>query len=289
MTINSKVLTGIMVIIALALFNCALWRAELGSPGNPITMEYNQEAGTANKYKFTSNSSQDIDQAGQVFTMTVNAEGEVLHKIGKITGDKITHELSYTSFSVQAQSDVSGTTSINADNVLNIPLLVVTGKSGEDVDLPNYKELPVLSGEPMPAALGLMGMLPELSKDPVTIMDKWTSSLQSIELDLPPANAVLNINTEYTFEGIEKKMGYDCMKITGLAESKVELSFVAEGIDVDMIKTGNSEITAFFAFKEGFFVEISSQGKSESTLDAPAANVTQKREEISNTTFVLIK
>ncbi len=281
MYIRKNLLLTLCIIITAFFF--------IGAAQKAVKMEYKQKAGVVKNYNITNDISIEIEQAGQLIGVSVNSKSEVSHKIGRISDGKITHELSFMSLSVETESDYQGTSTIDTKDILNKPLTVITGKKGENPEPVDYQKLPALGDNPIPAALGLMRIIPELSGTPVKPGDKWTITVKDSKIELPAAKRTVNVVTDYTFTVFEDRMGYKCMKITGTAKTKTDMSGTLQGMEASVKTTESSKITAYFAYNEGFFVEMSSTGKSETTLDIPSVNMSQLRKGTSKATIVLIK
>ncbi|KPK95772.1 hypothetical protein AMJ80_03680 [bacterium SM23_31] len=261
----------VMLAGILMVWGCASHKAIWGSPEEGIIMSYHQPEGTVNKYKYISQESGVVDQMGTKFNVTMDAVGDALQKIVKVSDDKISQELSYTSLSITQKDDRTGTSSIPTANVLNKPLILETGKRGENADMKNIGDLPSLENSVNPQGISLMTLIHELALKPVKINDTW-NSLETAPLELPNANMDFTFDTDYTFTGMEKKMEFDCMKISATGKYSIKGSMTIEGQNMGMERTVTFESTIFFAYKNGFIVEISEKSKGNMIIDIPAAN-----------------
>ncbi|MCP4727051.1 MAG: hypothetical protein GY863_18570 [bacterium] len=271
---------GIVVILAVAMLGFSPQ-----AQAQTITMKYNQEVGKTLNYKSTAEVNQEVDAMGQLITVDVDTEGGVLYKVGKVEGDKLTHEISYTSLEVSVVSSVAGEVPTPTDDVLNQPLVLITDLNGGSPDPSNLSDLPTL-GEDQPAALGLMGLILEIAKDPVKVNDKWTSD-QTLTIELPNGTAEVTGTIEYTYAGMEQRLGYNCMKITGKGTTSTSATGSMQGMDTETIEESESEIVAYFAHEEGFFVEMEVNSTSDSTIDIISAGVSLTATGTSKGKYVL--
>lgn len=259
------------IILILSICGCAANKSLWGDPETGIIMSYHQPEGTVNKYKYTSQESGVVNQMGTQVNVIMDAVGDALQKIVEVSDDKMSQELSLTSLSITQKDDRTGTSSFPTVNLLNKPLILETGTRGENADIKNANELPSLENSAYPHGLSLLSLIHELAPKPVKINDTW-NSLETAPLELSGGKMNITFDTDYTFTGMEKKMEFDCMKISGKCTFKIKGTVTLQGANIDMERTGTTDSTIYFAYKEGFIVEVSEESKGNMLIYIPAIN-----------------
>ncbi len=253
-----------------------------------LTVKYNEDAGKTIAYKMTSSSESEMDMMGQVMGGTTNIEANLLLKTASVQGGKITHELSFTALDYESISDMGAETP-DTEGQLNLPLQLVTGNRGEGLELPNMKDMPMVSeNSPMPMAMELLDYLFELPEKAVNVNDKWKST-EIVSFEIADGEMNSETNTDFTFTEIENKSGFDCMKITGTGVSKVTGSMFMQGMDMEFEGEDNFEVTIFFAYKEGIIVDKIIKSNMDMTIDVPSQGMSISISEAGETNYTINK
>lgn len=228
------------------------------SQSNAITMKYSQVAGMTNKYSITGKGITELDLTnimGQVAYSTESSSGEIVHKIAGYSDGVLKHELSLSRLSMSQESDMQGSSVTDVSQTLNKILNVTTDIFGRDLKILNIKDIPAVPNSPFPVILTTLDILPDLAIEPVKVNDTWkTEHDRTIDAN----EGLLNTKEqrEYKFVGLEEKLGFECMKISGIINSKISGSSVIQGQPVEFSGDIQQSVTYFFAHKEGFFVEV---------------------------------
>jgi len=217
-------------------------------------MEYSTEKGKVSKYSLTFASSSQIDIMGQIVFTSESLSSEMVHKIAGISGDVISHELSFSKLSLITDSEMTGRISMNTSATIGKVLKVTTGKHGENQKILNLKEFPAIEGSVVPFALSLLEILPDLAEKTVRLKDTWHASHKR-KIDSSEGTFNVSEEVDYTFAVIEEKMGFDCMKIETKSTSKITGSGYAQDQEVQISGSETSTGAFYFAYKEGIIIE----------------------------------
>jgi len=238
-----------------------------------IKMEYKFAGDTVLKYTVVNTSGQELDVMGNVQEAEGKSEGEISYS-SVLNGDKLTHNLTFTALKSSNFSAMTGDVEVSTKPLLNVPLIVETGKRGENLQLSNIKDMPALGEEPFPGtALGLASLIIELPEKPVKINDTWVSFVP-IEIDVEDAKLTISSETTFTFAGFEMNNGFNCMKIIGKSKSKLSGDVTIQTMDASMEVDGTGTITGYFAYEKGFWVELISESTGDMTIDITGGGIT---------------
>ncbi len=274
---------GIVIILAVAMLGFSPQ-----AQGQAIKMEYNKEIGKTVKYKTGGSGESTMDHPMGTMDVTQESEGEALFKVSATDANSITFELSFTKLTTSGENSMVGSQSSENEESLNKPLILKTGHRGQDPDLTNIKDLPESGEGQGPVAVGLVGLVIELAANPVNVNDTWPSK-QELAIELSSGTVNVESDYTYTFAGLETKAGFECMKITGKGTTKTTGTMNAQGMDMDLDVTEQGEVTAYFAYKEGFFVEINGTSSSETVIDIPAAGASITGTGTSKNSITIVK
>jgi len=231
-------------------------------------MEYSTEKGKVSKYSIILASSSQIDIMGQIMTTSESLSSEIVHKIAGISGDVISHELSYSKLSLITDNEMTGRISMNTSATIGKVLKVTTGKHGENQKILNLKEFPAIEGSVVPVALNLLEILPDLAKKTVGLKDTWHASHKR-EIDSFEGTFNISEEIDYTFTVIEEKMGFDCMKIETKSTSKITGSGYVQGQVVPFSGSETSTGAFYFAYKEGIVIESEEKSTLKMEISVP--------------------
>ncbi len=264
-------------------------------PGNnsvqegPIKMEYKMKAGDSIAYTGSIKVLQETDHpSAGLITTEINSESNILLKFAERTNNNMITELSFISLDYSIEASLGGSPPTDTEGVLNKPLILKTGLRGEKPELTNIKELPSVIDGGAPAATGLSGLVVEIAEKSLSVGDTWVVDTEQT-IELPEGELKTTSSTKYTFSGFDKKLDYNCIKITGITESTVEGAVTQGGTDIEISTKGTGTSTLFFAIEEGIFVDMSGKSSGETDLFIPVANLIIPRTETTESRFSIKK
>jgi hypothetical protein len=111
-----------------------------------------------------------------------------------------------------------------------------------------------------------------LADTPVKIGDKWPSGSTITDI-YSAGESKLHFEEMNTLEGFENINGMECVKISSDVTGTYEGTGEAQGIEVVSEGEIVGKSTWYFAYKEGIFVKIVTEGTAEGTVTVSAQNL----------------
>lgn len=257
--------SGISILTA-ALFVVCLSNLIFAGADDAYKMQYKIAKGVTLKYNQTTESEQIMEMMGseQTVNATTNSQIQITSE-GFDSKGHLVYVMQVTSFKIDLDSGMLDTTLVDPEALVGKRIQKVIGVHGDQVkssELDSIKLNPMFSRiftsdseflPNLPTAELKMGV-------PVKQTDTDTSKSRS-------GKNVIKSDMEFTLQGTESKLGYDCLKI----DFKGEVSIVGNGNYrgmMDYALEGDGEVsgTMYFAHKEGIVVATSSTSDMELTM-----------------------
>lgn len=227
-------------------------------------------------------------------TMKYASSGDT-HQIAEVMGQTIETDISSTlAFSMESkgQNDTGHQLTITIDDMsleiqsvqgeLEADMETVIGKSFDMTLSVLGKELELIGAEEIEYDLGPEGsrnisanfqdLFPNLADRPVKVGDSWPDE-STITENTGSGEAVIHFTGVSTLEGFETIDGVECVKITTEGTGTIEGRGEQQGIELNTRGEIKGITTCFFAYKEGVFVKLITEGTVEGTVDVPSQGI----------------
>lgn len=267
----SVLLSAMMLVSIIAILTgCAAKKNIWGDPDKGLVLEYRMPDSQLLRYNHTTEYSQEMEVRGQQIELNSNS-GHLFTIEPKGTEDG-NNKMNVTIDSIYIEIDSpQGKVKADMGSVIGQHFDFLVSVKGEELDYSGAEDLKYSLGNEaeLNIASDFQTLFPNLPNNPIRVGDSWTSIDTLLEKS---GSGYLRIVTiiDHTLEGLEKYMGYDCIKVQSSYSGSMEGSSETQGIK--LTTTGNIEGTGtwYFAYKEGLFVKMISKGKANSTTKAMA-------------------
>jgi len=267
-------MVSVPVILAICILaGCAVKTANVwGDPETGLILQYRMPENQVLKYKSSGEVIQTMDVMGQTIDVDVDSSGAFTVKS---KGQKENnHQLTVT-------IDLMKLFIASPQGEINPDMSTVNGKSFEMTLSPLGKELELIGADAIQyespdgtksISADFQDTFPDLADKPVKIGDKWPSD-STITDTYSAGESKLYFEGMNTLEGFENVNGMECVRIssdvTGTYEGKGE----AQGMEVVSVGEIVGKSTWYFAYKEGIFVKMITEGTAEGTVTVTAQNL----------------
>lgn len=267
-------LVSVPVILAICILaGCAVKTANVwGDPETGLILQYRMPENLALKYQSSTEMTQTMDVMGQTIDVDIDSSGAftVKSKGQKENNHQLTVTIDLMKIFIASPQD-----EIIPD------MSTVNGKSFEMILSPLGKELELIGADAIQyespdgtknISADFQDTFPDLADKPVKIGDKWPFD-STITDTYSTGESKLHFEGMNTLEGFENVNGMECVKIsvdvTGTSEGKGE----AQGMEVVSVGEIVGKSTWYFAYKEGIFVKMITEGTAEGTITVSAQNL----------------
>lgn len=256
------------------LAGCAAKTAPVwGDPQTGFNLQYRMPEGQVLKYDSWGETQQTMEVMGQTIDVDIDSTNafSVESKGQKEQNYRLTITIDDMSISIQSpQAD------------LEADMSTVIGKSFDMVISPLGKELELIGAEAIEYDMGPEGMrnisasfqdlFPAVAGRPVKVGDTWSDE-STVTDKSSSGEAVIKVSSINTLEGFETIDGWECIRISAEASGTIEGSGEQQGME--LITSGNIKGTGtwFFAYKEGLFVKLTTEGSVEGTVNVPSQSI----------------
>lgn len=237
-----------------------------GDPDTGLILKYRFPEGQSLAYESSTELVQTLDVMGQIQEVEGKSSNTVSYEsIGKKENNlqlKVTLQ-AMDAYYASTQGELSPDTS------------QAVGKSFEMILTPAGKELELLGIEELKIDMGPDGIrdlssdfqdsFPDLAQNPVKIGDSWTSTVP-VTQTRSSGDTTLNFVNTYTLEGFETVEGYECVRIEVKTQGTYEGTIEQQGMELLSEGELAGSGTLYFAYKEGIFVKMTSDGTSDGMI-----------------------
>ena len=241
-----------------------------GDPDTGLILKYRFPEGQALTYESKSSLLQTLDIMGQIqevegnssTTVSYDSKGQQDNNL-KLKATLKAMDAYYASSQGEIIPDTSEAVGKSFDMVLSA--------YGRELELLGIEELKIDMGPDGSRDMSgdFQDSFPDLAENPVKMGDSWTSTVPVIQ-KRSTGESTLNFVNTYTLEGFETIDGYECVKIK--VDTQGTYDGTAEQQGMELITEGeiSGSGTFYFAYKEGIFVKMTTEGTSEGTITVSA-------------------
>ena len=273
MKFQKSILTVLVISTAILITGCAVKKNLWGDTKTGLILKYRMQDSQILKYRTVSEFTQSMEVMGQSFevlsdggqSFTVKYEGmkDNNYKFG------ITIDTMYMKI-VSPQGEIVP----DMSNVIGKSFDMSLTTLGKELDFSGADKIKYSLGRSGERSVTteFQAVFPDLPERPVKAGDKWTTT-DTITEKSDNGNMQIIFNNTNTLDGFEKINGKECVKIT--ADFKGALNGKGMEQGAELITTGNiiGKDTWYFAYKEGIFVRIVTEGTAITTTTVPAQNM----------------
>jgi hypothetical protein len=257
---------AILFVVLIILIGCAARQASWGDPETGLALEYRMTDGQILKYSSSNAFTQTMEIMGQSvevtsnetrhFTMACGGPEAGIHQIGVVIDSMSLHIASPRG---DLDSDMSGVVGKGFD--------MTVSKLGKEGDLSGAEEIEftIGPGETRNIASGFRSFFPDLPDQLVKVGDSWTTRDTITDRS---SNAQIEIAVESlnTLDGYEKVHGLDCARILATSTGTLQGEGEQQGMKLAFEGTIEGTDTWYFAYKEGLFVKLVTEGTGATTM-----------------------
>ena len=265
--IKTSIALLIMAAAIISLSGCAAKKAVWGSMEKGMIMKYSMQPDKDLQYKSTSVFSQEMEVMGQQFTIT----GESLQQLNMKPLVTKSNDLDYMVTIEDMRSSIvtpKGEMNAKLEEIIGQSFNITISQLGEELEYSGAEELiyDYGSGDMKNISSDIQAFFPDLPETPVKVDDSWAST-ETITEKSEKGFIEITTNNIYTFYGLEKINGRDCMVINSTFTGTIRGEGQEQGMDLltsgEIVGTGSW----YFAYKEGVFVKSVSEGTGKTTTE----------------------
>jgi len=251
---------ALLTVLIFSLLSCAAKKSEpWGNEKTGFILKYRSETGKTQKYSFNMDTELLMDIMGNETEMIFTFKSEIFLKTKNVNEDgSLIFGMGFNSAEISV-SGPQGDMSPDLSGIIGKELDLTISDKGKFIEMKNEDQFPMIEGYNQRITDNFRNFFYEMSEVPVKINDRWTST-DSYTSEEGDNKTTTNVNTKYTI--IEKIMkdNLDCLKIGFEQAVEIEGEGSQMGMDFTMKGTGKNTGELFFAYKEGFFIDVASTG-----------------------------
>ena len=262
---NSAINVCIALVIISMLSACATKKHSWGSAKSGYILNYQRPEDRTLQYLLNSDYTQEMEIMGQNIDLVSNSSSK-FHIDSKGTDkDNFNLEVTIDTMSMIIKSP-QGEIKPDLNPVIGASFDYVVSSKGMELDYSGAEAVKyIVAGEEEASiASSFQALFPDLPDQPIRIGDTWVSTDSVVEKGNSGKLEIIGNNTN-TLVGMEKINGYDCIKINSDMKGTMSGSGSMQGLNTTTSGTIESTDTWYFAYKEGVFVKLVSEGVAEST------------------------
>lgn len=237
-----------------------------GNPDTGLILKYRFPEGQSLTYESSTELVQTLDIMGQIQEVEGKSSDTVsFESKGKKDNNlqlKVTLQ-AMDAYYASSQGELSPDTSQAVGKSFDL----ILSPAGKELELLGVEELKIdmdsdgirdLSGD-------FQDRFPDLAENPVKLGDSWTSTVP-VTQTRSNGESTLNFVNTYTLEGFETVEGYECVKIIVKTQGTYEGTTNQQGMELLSEGELTGSGTFYFAYKEGIFVKMTSDGTSDGMI-----------------------
>lgn len=248
-------ITGIAILAG-----CAAKKNTWGDPKTGMTLEYKMPDQKDLRYDQSTEYTQGMEVRGQTIDLTANSRNKFTMAPQGMKNGNYKLNVTIDTMFIEINSP-RGKIEADMSNVIGKNFDFIVSSKGKELDYAGAKDLKYALGaqEELSIASNFQTVFPNLPEKPIKVGESWNSIDTLTE---ESGGGYLRIITHLTnnFEGIETYMGYDCIKIHTTYSGILEGSSETQGIELNTTGTITGNDTWYFAYKEGLFLKMISEG-----------------------------
>ncbi|MFQ6070615.1 MAG: hypothetical protein ACE5LC_08850 [Candidatus Aminicenantales bacterium] len=262
------------IIIVLYLAGCAVKRAPLwGDPQTGLILTYRLPKGEVLKYKRSGEFSQYYEIMGQTVELSASDSAEFSVAL---KGEKNGNLLLSITIEAAEQSLVGPQGDLSPD------VSPIVGRSFEMTISPLGKELELSGADSIryqspdgerSVEADFQDTFPDLADRPVKVGDTWKSTWGVNDV-VGSSESKIDFESENTLEGFETVEGFECARIASKLKGYLQGQGEQQGVEVAIDGNIEGTFTWYFAYKEGIFVKMISEGMGDMTVTVPSQGFT---------------
>ena len=241
-----------------------------GNPETGLLLEYRLPVGESLTYESISTLHQTVDIMGQIQEVEGGTTSSITFESKGKKEDNIQVQAKINAMDIHYAS-AQGEISPDTDGVVGKSFHIIMSSTGKELELIGIEELTVDMGADGIRDLSsdFQDSFPDLAGHPVKLGDTWTSTTP-IKVESSVGASTLTFTNTYTLEDFETLDGRECVKIKMDTKGTYEGTTEQGGME---LQTGGEIVGTgylYFAYKEGIYVKITSEGTAEGFISVPS-------------------
>jgi hypothetical protein len=255
-----RVYASLAVAIAAicALSGCAGKKNVWGDTERGLILEYRLEPADVLRYEMNLDGTERVEVMGQINESATNKSYVFTVESKGVEGEN--HRLGITIESMEASmKNVQGEFSADTEGVIGKSFDMILSRLGNEVDLSGAESIEYGIGPLGERSIesDFQAAFADLAGKPVKVGESWPGA-DSISIDQGNANIIILSQSVYALDGYQTVEGLECARIA--VEVTGTLSGEGEQMGAPLVFDGtlSGTETWYFAYKEGYLVEWSS-------------------------------
>ncbi len=256
----------VIILAAIFLAGCAAKKSLWGDPNTGLILQYRMSEGQALKYKISSKITQNVEVMGQSMETKINT-GYVFSTRSKGLM-KNNHQIGVTIDSMHVDvTSPQGPFSPGLSSVIGKSFDMTISPLGRELDLSGAESITYNMPQSGDRSIvsDFKAIFPDMAGRPVVIGDTWTTR-DTINIKDSSSDIHLTFESLNTLTGFETINGLECAKVTAAVKGKLGGTGSQGGADLSFSGDIEASDTWYFAYKEGIFVQATSDGSSKGTV-----------------------
>lgn len=259
-------LFGVALFVLCILAGCAGQKALWGDLDTGLILKYQMPEGRALSYRVLNDFGQKMEVMGHSMEITsLESRGFTFRQTGMVEGG---YRLGVVmdSMSMKIVSP-QGEINPDTDTVVGKSFEMVVSPLGEEIELIGADQIEFNAGPDgmRNISSGFQAFFPDLPGKPAKFGDTWPTS-DTITEKTATGQVNITITGTSTLAGLETINGYECVKITTPFTGTIEGSGSQQGMDLTFTGTMEGTDTSYFAYKDGIFVRMRTEGTGDTTV-----------------------
>ncbi len=250
----------LMIPIIMVISGCAAKTKMIGDSEAGLVLKYQMPENQNLKYYMSSKSSQDLEAAGKSIKIDTDETRHFsVRAAGKIK-DGFKVGLTIDSMKLKLGTP-RGEISPDMSGVVGKSFIFTFSDLGKETDFPEGESIQyeLYSGKKQSVITGFHALFPDLPQRPIRIGDTWITADTVVEKSGDFGIEMVFIS-ENKLDRVMKIDGKKCVVINGVVTGSVNGKGQEEGVDLVTTATITGTDTWYFAYNEGIFVRMESNG-----------------------------
>jgi hypothetical protein len=265
---RTRLFFAFVLFAAVAVAGCAAKKALWGDPETGLVLTYRMAGIQELQYESVNNSVQNLDVSGQKVEVTTERSLGFSIKPEGSKGKNQQLGVTINSMDMSIKSP-QGDVSPDMSSVIGKAFAMTLSPIGEEIDVSAAKAVKynVGAGGERSVASDFETLFPDLPGKPVKIGGTWTTR-DTVNVDDGGSSVQLIFNNDNTLTGYETVDAMECAKISTVVTGSLSGRGRQGGADLTFEGDIKGNDTWYFAYKEGFFVKMTSDGTITGSITA---------------------
>jgi hypothetical protein len=262
--VQSILLLGILMLMILV--GCAAKKSFWGDPDTGLILQYRMEKDEVVSYNLSEVITQTMDMMGQSMEVVSNKDFLFSMQSKKAGDNKYYLNVTMDSMSVNVESP-QGEMAGDVSEAIGKSFTMSVSSMGQEGNFEGIELIQYSLGPQGKRGIrsDFEAFFTNVPGEPLKVGDTWPSQ-DTLHINEQGMEMVLSFNYENKLTGLETVHGFECAKITSEYTGSVEGGGNQQGMDMTFEGDSEGTTTWFFAYKEGMFIQQTTEGFTEATI-----------------------